>query len=267
MAWKLNLFTRSKVSFLNCTASFQQIFSGRAKLLMISRIPNFTPQPMLSLVFQHRFARWPACLSVWKLKPKKQPAILEGRIRIYGWESAQKCQCKGHVLQADLEDASLSSTAGHTLFRFDEIKLRDRSHPHNLPRFRFDNISHFRMQVLSSRDSYDSRISRKTENMKTCSKNKWKTNFWFWPFCGILPHTFKIFQETLSESRNSMLYSLTPCVGHLRFNLKDVVADKGCVDITVDVRSISELLSPWERGLGRLAMLPLAGCSTISNVV
>jgi len=68
------------------------------------------------------------------LKPKKQPAILEGRIRIYGWESAQKCQREGHVPQADLEDANLSSSAGHTLFRFDEIKLPDRSHPHNLPR-------------------------------------------------------------------------------------------------------------------------------------
>ena len=59
---------------------------------------------------------------------------------------------------------------------------------------------------------------------------KWKTNFW--PFCGILPHTFKIFQET------PCCTLLTPCVWHCPFKLNDVVADKGCVDITVSVDSV-----------------------------
>ena len=56
---------------------------------------------------------------------------------------------------------------------------------------------------------------------------------------------------------------LTQCVWHRPFKLNHVVADKGCADICWhhrisrlsrhDVRSSSELLSPWKGALGRAA--------------
>ena len=155
---------------------------------------------MLGQVFEHRYSNWPACLFDLELKPKNHlPSWKAAWNFCIGNPQQKKCQREGHVPQANLKDASLSSSAGHALFRLGEIQ-----HPENQAIHALSSqvwiSQHVKILVLSSPDSYHSRISRKyIKNMNTVIENmcKWKANFW--PLCGILPHT----QEFLSESGNS----------------------------------------------------------------
>ncbi len=189
---------------------------------MISRIPNSAINQCCgeSLNIAMQISQ-PVCL---KTETQKPPAILESRIRISRWESTQKCQREGHVPQADLEDASLSSSAGHTLFRLGEIKIRDRSHPHNPPRFWFDNISRFKYCCL---------IPMTAESAET-------------PCCTLL--TQCVWHRPFKLNHVVADKGCADIGWHHRISRLS----------RHDARSSSELLSPWKGALGGLAMLPLA---------